>query len=438
MSIPEKTEADVIVANCRCFLCSETEVAGQDGKLYKLATYSYVGFPKVEQFRSPLPDVLPGVSAFEMRGLAFVHNPETEEWKRFLALPKFFNLDENDDNLQTELADTSLWELISIQPKKDGSLVNVVVLPDGTIRCKSKMSLDSTHARMATGLVSHNADLSAFIRTCVLTHGLSPIFELVGPDNLIVVQYEVNELVLIQVRDNTTGRFLTFEEIRTLDPPASLKLAEPLHHEQPAEPTTLKQIAEDWCVSVVKEEGWVVGLRNVQSGGTKLVKVKTDWYHNEHRHQFRDTWSCVAIAEAVLAGTADDTVSELRGPQRAYWKEWMEKLPNLVQQQQDKMLKNLPELNESKGAYATRMRNAGMFGTTAFKLLMLLKADPETDFTDVDGIRVRIEKMLQDFFLGLVKSGGKNLKQVLDMLPLDSPEVWKKAHADTLWEGQTV
>ena len=105
------------------------------------------------------------------------------EKKEVVATPfsKFFNYGE---------MSTSIPNLpFDVYEKMDGSLI-ITYWWNGDWRCATKGSLQSTQAGMARRLLTE-AQTKYFFRDSTY------LFELVGPDNKIVVPYEKNELVIL-------------------------------------------------------------------------------------------------------------------------------------------------------------------------------------------------------------------------------------------------
>ena len=99
---------------------------------YKISAFSYF-ICNYNDFAKPLPH-RSEVNAFEMRGVTFVFNHDGSLWKRFLMLPKFFNINQTKE---TEYSAIKNKNISHISIKEDGSLVAFMMLPDETIFSKT-------------------------------------------------------------------------------------------------------------------------------------------------------------------------------------------------------------------------------------------------------------------------------------------------------------
>lgn len=182
----------------------------------------------------------------EMRGLTFC------EGERFLSIPKFFNVGEIPE---TQVDVLRGQEIIDVKAKEDGSLI-IPILVDGVVRCKTKGTFFSEQAIAANDLIS-----VSFVKR-LYAEGKQPFFEYVGPTNKIVLDYDYPELRLIQIRDRETGAILPFGNY-TYDAVEGqgYNIDKLMLRRETAE----------------NIEGWVVTYDWGQ------VKVKTQWYVDQHR-----------------------------------------------------------------------------------------------------------------------------------------------------------
>mmetsp|Transcript_4602 Transcript_4602/g.8276 ORF Transcript_4602/g.8276 Transcript_4602/m.8276 type:complete len:441 (+) Transcript_4602:163-1485(+) len=229
----------------------------------------------------------------EMRGLCFV------DGKRFLALPKFFNLDEVSSSSFQAVKDKTI---VSITEKVDGSLIRFIRVGDALV-AKSKMCLDNEMTKAANDLLASNAHLHAFAQH-TLERGIAAHFEYVGPTNQIVLFYEVPRLVLHSARCERTGRFLDLADIADghLDVVTSFPI------------DTLQRL-KDRCMTEKGREGYVIQFSDGQ-----LVKMKTLWYLERHagwqqkeplRYKVHGVELAKgAILKMILNNTLDDIKSQ--------------------------------------------------------------------------------------------------------------------------------
>ena len=150
----------------------------------------------------------------ECRGLTFY--PSGKIASR--TLHKFFNIGQRDDVLPHNLQ----WANVTrIMVKRDGSMVTPVLLEGGTVIMKTKKTFTSKEAIVATELLHAVDNLQAeleWVKT-VLRFGYTPTFEFTSPRFPIVLKYVKEELTLLHIRENVSGRYLSEAEIGRLDCP---------------------------------------------------------------------------------------------------------------------------------------------------------------------------------------------------------------------------
>lgn len=120
-----------------------------------------------------------------------------------LPLHKFFNLYENPMTMNIDLDSIG-----SIEPKSDGSLISTYI-HRGILRLKSKGSLFSDQAVAAMDWLDSpiNSDFSDHL-WLLTTHGFCCNLEWVSPENRIVLGYMEPRLILLNMRDMETGRYV--------------------------------------------------------------------------------------------------------------------------------------------------------------------------------------------------------------------------------------
>jgi len=183
--LPDREECLTLTKETDAFYVSETVVEG-----YKVEMYDY----RLASYDDFFPD---GEDWSELRGLTFIYDPERKEWDRFLALNKFFNVNQTIGSMYEDVAKETI---IKVQDKLDGSMIMFVKFPNGAIRAKSKMSFISPQANIAQEILNKNKDLRTLVGSS-LSSGDTCIFELTSPKNQIVLDYQNTELTLLQIRD---------------------------------------------------------------------------------------------------------------------------------------------------------------------------------------------------------------------------------------------
>lgn len=144
-------------------------------------------------------DDLGGAIRRECRGLKFAPNGEIAARPFF----KFFNVGEREET-QPHLIDMSQSHVI--MEKMDGSMIHPMVV-GGCIRWMTKMGITEV-AMQAEAFIAKNVKYKDFAAWCI-KEKLTPIFEWTSPFNQIVLPYENDQLTLLAVRENVSGKFLS-------------------------------------------------------------------------------------------------------------------------------------------------------------------------------------------------------------------------------------
>ena len=204
--LPTREECQEIVKSTDAFYCAERVVEGQKVEIYDYRLASLTDF--IEN------------KAFELRGLCFVEKSDGT-WERNILLNKFFNVGQTDGWLEEDLKDK---KIVSIQNKEDGSIISAVKFENGKIRMKSKMSFDSDQAKMSQDYLDNHPILLEEIDK-LLKDGLTPVFEGVGYENQIVLEYKVPfELRLLQIR-KADGTYLPVKTLHNYSVPMCTRMA---------------------------------------------------------------------------------------------------------------------------------------------------------------------------------------------------------------------
>lgn len=135
----------------------------------------------------------------ECRGLIF------DKAGKLISRPfhKFFNVNEKPDVHQSILP---LGEEHLILDKADGSMIRPIPI-GGDIRLGTKMGVTeiAEHAEQWLSLFSDN---KLIWLDHMVHNGYTPLFEYVGPQNRIVLDYEKEDLILLAIRHNETGAYM--------------------------------------------------------------------------------------------------------------------------------------------------------------------------------------------------------------------------------------
>lgn len=277
-------------------MCSKTDAAFYESKTeidgYPISIFNY-RLAQFSDFNSPLENK-PEVKAFEMRGLTFVFNKDGSLYKRFVLLEKFFNLNQVANSMYSVVKD---YKIRYVNKKEDGSIASFIQLPNGKIIGRSKMGFDNDQANGINKIYKTNSDVNSFV-DWALNNDIVPIFEYVAPHNRIVLRYSSEELILLRLRDNKTGRHIDIKE--HLDKIASIKIA-PFEDD-----TTLNDLIEK-SKTEAEREGWIVQFDN-----DHMVKIKTDWYRNLHSVYTNDLYHEDKLIKLIIDEKIDDIICELK------------------------------------------------------------------------------------------------------------------------------
>jgi len=245
--LPTKEECDEIVAKSKQFFCKNFTFNNKEVAVYHYKQGNYEEFKKF--------------NAWELRGLTFIK--ENNKWKRFLAIHKFFELNQAPGWMEEDLKDK---KVIKVSEKIDGTFVHPIII-DNQVFFKSKLRFDSYQAINSQKIYENSKNLQEFIKYCIKNE-LFPMFEYISEKSQVVMDYKKEALILIQLRDKNGNYILDFE-----------KTAEKFNIEY-AGVCENKPLCEyiknkDVCVS---KEGWILIFEDMQ-----FVKVKTNEYLKRHK-----------------------------------------------------------------------------------------------------------------------------------------------------------
>jgi RNA ligase len=199
----------------------------------------------------------------ECRGILFY--PDGRLMMR--RLHKFFNVNERDET-QQHLVDLSQSHVIL--EKLDGSMITPVVVDDA-IRWGTKMGI--TDVSMGAELFVAKHPNYAEFADLHIDRGQTPIFEWCSRKQRIVVDYPQDRLVLIAIRDNHTGEYKSYEQMRTYAESYEIDLVK-------AYPGTGDSMAHLIAETRAMEdaEGWIIRFDDGH-----MVKIKGEWYVRIHK-----------------------------------------------------------------------------------------------------------------------------------------------------------
>lgn len=258
---------------------------------YNVSIFNYrLAMPPI--FYRPIPNS--DITAHELRGLTFVFNTNGSLYKYFLLMDKFFNLNQHECSTYSLLKDQPIK---NITYKEDGSITSFIQLPNGKVVGRSKASFESYQASEACLIYSENKSISKLVDWC-FNNDLIAIFEYVSPKNRVVLQYTKTELVLIKVRNNSTGEYFDIENI-----PASI--LEGVSIVEYFDNLTLEDLIAK-CETDIGYEGFVVTFQN-----NKMIKLKLLDYCAKHNLHTEDLHREDAIIYLIVENQIDDILCQL-------------------------------------------------------------------------------------------------------------------------------
>jgi len=210
------------------------------------------------------------------------------------TMHKFFNIGEREDTMPDKID----WNTVDrVMDKRDGSMVTPVMMSsNNAFKFKTKKTFSSPEANLADTLAK-SPKASAWIIS-MLARGFTPTFEITSPNFPIVLRYDQDELTLLHIRDNVSGKYLSEAEILDTAPPFKVvdNVAFKFHDELGnISWDTLKLYSE----TAENVEGIVIQFKNGD-----MMKLKTAWYISLHRAVTFTRWR--DLARSVCADEADD------------------------------------------------------------------------------------------------------------------------------------
>ena len=199
----------------------------------------------------------------ECRGILFY--PDGRLMMR--RLHKFFNVNERDET-QQHLVDLSQPHVIL--EKLDGSMITPVVVNDA-IRWGTKMGI--TDVSMGAELFVAKHPNYAEFADLHIDRGQTPIFEWCSRKQRIVVDYPQDRLVLIAIRDNTTGAYKSYEQMRSYAEAYAIDLVKAY----PGTSDSMEHLISE-TRAMEDAEGWIIRFDDGH-----MVKIKGDWYVRIHK-----------------------------------------------------------------------------------------------------------------------------------------------------------
>jgi T4 RnlA family RNA ligase len=234
----------------------------------------------------------------EMRGITFVFNKDGSLYKRYILLEKFFNLNQVSETMYSIVKN---YKIKFISNKEDGSIASFVKLPNGKVVGKSKMGFDNDQAIGINRVYKTNKEIKNFVDWCMHIDYV-PVFEYVAPNNRIVLRYPSEELILLRLRDNKTGKHIDIRE--HLDKVGTIRVA-PFEDDV----KDLDNLIELTATQVDKE-GSIVTCED-EMGRDFFFKIKTPWYIDRHGLLTEDIYREHVIIGYILDDKIDDILGQI-------------------------------------------------------------------------------------------------------------------------------
>jgi T4 RnlA family RNA ligase len=281
-------------------LCSVEEAPFYESKMvvdgFNVSVFNY-RLAQYKDFAYPIPDK-PDLKGYEMRGLTFIFNEDGSLFNRYVLLEKFFNLNQVPESLYSVVKN---YKIKFVNNKEDGSIASFVKLPNGKIVGKSKMGFDNDQADGINRVYKTNKEVKSLV-DWALNNNIVPIFEYVAPNNRIVLRYPSEELILLRLRDNVTGKHIDIRD--HLDKVGSIRVA-PFEDDV----RDLDHLVELTATQVDKE-GSIVTCED-EHGRDFFFKLKTPWYCERHGLLTQDLYREHIIIGYILDDKIDDILGQI-------------------------------------------------------------------------------------------------------------------------------
>ena len=310
-------------------MCAKEDAAFYESKFvidgYNISIFNY-RLAQYKDFVTPIEN-RPDVKAYEMRGLTFVFNEDGSLFRRFLLLEKFFNLNQVPESMYSIVKN---YKIKFINNKEDGSIASFIKLPNGKVLGKSKMGFDNEQANGINRIYRTRTDVKKFVDWC-LQNEITSIFEYVSPANRIVLRYLEEDLILLRMRDNTTGKHLDIKNY--LDKIGTIRIA-PFEDDNKDLDSLIEVIAKE-----VDKEGVIVQAED-KWGKDFYFKLKTPWYMSLHGLLTEDIYREHIIIGYILEEKIDDVLGQIPVEQHEA-RERIEKIIKIVKEQIDIKVKDI-------------------------------------------------------------------------------------------------
>jgi len=240
-------------------------------------------------YRFNAPSVFDTPVKRELRGITFSRKTEEVVSRPF---HKFFNVGEHEETEEEKLSNR---EFVA-REKLDGTMLHPVLI-NGEIKFLTQKAFSNPQTEKGEELLKKDEKLYRAVRE-LLQKGYTPILELISPQFQLVIPYDREELILTELRQNRTGKYLLEErenELKEMGFKTPPKLTGKLNE--------LKRKIEN----AEMIEGYVLKDLTVKEPFPLFAKLKSPWYHSHHYaftylHNIPDH----KLFNLFLQGKADD------------------------------------------------------------------------------------------------------------------------------------
>lgn len=250
-----------------------------------------------------------------------------------LPFPKFFNWGER--------GRTSSGPIVEATEKMDGSL-GILYRHQGKLKIATRGSFTSEQALWATERLQY-MDLAG------LPHSFTMLFEIIYPENRIVVDYKGRQgLFLLGIRNRFTGEDYPLRVVH--DFAAAYGIQVPLWYDF----TSVEDVLRAAAKLTANEEGWVLRFADGQR-----FKIKGEAYRLAHRIMTQVTFSRVLQSvqagqfDAMIEGVPDEFLSQIR-----QWKAYIDTTVRNVQLECQTRLRFAPSGSQKEFALWVQQENA--------------------------------------------------------------------------------
>jgi RNA ligase len=248
--------------------------------------YTVVNYRMADSNTFPVVDDQTAAILRECRGIVFGPNG------RVIArrLHKFFNVNERPD---TTIGSVDLSKPHVILEKLDGSMITPIRIGEN-FRWGTKMGVTEVALPVEEFVAAH-PEYVRLAEYCY-EYDMTPIFEWCSRSQRIVIDYPEDMLVLIAVRNNETGDYLSYEKMRDAEGLFEI----PVVRQYPGTVASMEGLVAE-TRELKGAEGWVIRFNDGH-----MVKIKADDYVLMHRAK-----DSIRTEKNILALVMEEKVDDL-------------------------------------------------------------------------------------------------------------------------------